>query len=122
MPTDTNTIYFIALSAVLFGRKVTYGRLASTLRPHKEQVHLVHVTVGGDKLDYPGVTSTYCASLNTNKCLPNITISTPRSKFMVLDIKIFYYNTPMNRYEYMRLPLHSIPDEIIAQYNLLALA
>ena len=28
----------------------------------------------------------------------------------------------MDNYEYMRLPLHSIPDDIIAQYNLLALA
>ena len=28
----------------------------------------------------------------------------------------------MDRYKYMRLPLHSIPDEIIAQYNLLTLA
>ena len=28
----------------------------------------------------------------------------------------------MNRYEYMHLPLHSIPDKIIAQYNPLALA
>ena len=28
----------------------------------------------------------------------------------------------MNHYKYMRLPLHSIPDEIIAQYNLIALA
>ena len=28
----------------------------------------------------------------------------------------------MGRYEYMRLPLHSIPDKIITQYNLIALA
>ena len=28
----------------------------------------------------------------------------------------------MNHYKYMRLPLHYIPDEIIVQYNLLALA
>ena len=28
----------------------------------------------------------------------------------------------MNRYGYMRLPLHSIPDENIVQYNLLVLA
>ena len=54
-------------------------------------------------------------------CLLNITFSTPCSKFLILDIKIFYYNTPMGRYKYMRLPLHSIPDEIISQYNLLAL-
>ena len=75
----------------------------------------MRVTVGDDKLDYPGVTTTHCASLTINKCLLNSTLSSTHSKFLVLDIKKFYYNTPMNRYEYMRLPLHSIPDLIIAQ-------
>ena len=122
MPTGTNTIYFIAPLAVPCGHKVAYGCLVATLRPHKEEVHSVRVTVGSDNLNYPGVKSTHCASLTTTKCLINSTLSTPRSKFLVLDIKKFYYNTPMNRYEYMCLPIHSIPDDIIAQYNLLALA
>ena len=82
----------------------------------------MRVTIGGDKLDYPSVTSTYCASLTTTKCLLNSTLSTPCSKFLVLDILKIYYNTPMNHYEYICLPLHSIPDKIIAQYNLRALA
>ena len=114
MPTGTNNIFFIATSAVPHTHKVTYGRLVATLRPHKEEVYFERVTVGGDKLNYPGVTAPHCTSLTTTKCLLNSTISTPRSKFLVLDIKNFYYNTPVNRYEYMRLPLHSTPDKIIA--------
>ena len=82
----------------------------------------MHVTVGGDKLNYPGVTATHCASLTTTKCLFSSTLSTPCFKFLILGIKILKYDTPINRYEYMILPLCSIPDEIIAQYNLLALA
>ena len=122
MPTGTNTIYCVAPSAVPRGRKVTYGRLVTTLCPHKEEVHRLRVTVGGDNLNYPGFTTTHCVSLTTTKCLLNSTLSNPHSKFLVLDIKIFYYNTPMNRYEYMCLPLHSIPYKIIVQYNLLSLA
>ena len=37
---------------------------------------------------------------------------------MVADIKDFYLNTPMERYEYMRLPLSIIPDKIVDQYSL----
>ena len=122
MPTGTNTIYFVSPSVVPRGRKVTYVRLVSTLCPHKEEVHRLRITVGGDNCNYPCVTATHCASLITNKCLLNSTLSTPCFKFLVRDIKTFYYNMPMERYEYMRLTLHSIPDNIISQYNLLALA
>ena len=34
------------------------------------------------------------------------------------DIKNFYLGTPMARYEYMRLPIKLIPDEIIEAYEL----
>ena len=121
MPKGTDTIFFINRNQVPSDRKVTYGRLVSTIRPNKDEVHRVRVTVGGDKLDYPGITSTQCASLTTVKCLLNSTLSTPDSKFMVLDIKKFYYGTPMERFEYMKLPLALIPDEIVQQYGLLDL-
>jgi hypothetical protein len=122
MPTGTNTIFFIWRTQVPVARNVTYGRLVSTIRPTKDEVHRVRVTVGGDRLDYPGITTTQCASLTTIKCLINSTLSTPDAKFMVLDIKNVYYGTPMERYEYMKLPLALIPVEIVKQYNLLDLA
>ncbi len=37
---------------------------------------------------------------------------------MTLDIKDFYLNTPMKRYEYMHLKLADIPEEIIEEYKL----
>ena len=37
---------------------------------------------------------------------------------MTLDIKYFYYGTPMSRYEYMKLTLDFFTDEIIEQYDL----
>ena len=40
---------------------------------------------------------------------------------MTLDSKDFYYGTSMARYEYMKLALACIPEEIIDQYNLRAL-
>jgi hypothetical protein len=101
-------------------RKVTYGSLVASIRPTKEETHRVRVTVGGgDRLNYPGVTTTHCASLGTTKCLLNSTLSTPDAKFMVLDNNC--YGTPMARFEYMRLPIALILEEIVAQYKLLDL-
>jgi hypothetical protein len=37
---------------------------------------------------------------------------------MMVDIQKYYLGTPLPIYEYMRLPLSIIPDEIIAKYNL----
>ena len=37
---------------------------------------------------------------------------------MTIDIKDFYLNTPMERYEYMRLKLCDIPEDVTKHYNL----
>jgi len=41
---------------------------------------------------------------------------------MTADVKNFYLNTPLDRPEYMRIPLTHIPDEIIKEYGLRELA
>ena len=78
--------------------------------------------MGGDRLDFPGATTTNCASITTTKCLLNSTISTPGALFMTIDINDFYYGTSMAQYEYMKLALACIPDEIIDQYSLRTLS
>ena len=122
MPTGTNTVFFIAKSAIPQGRKVTYARMVASIRPTKAEVNCVRVTVGGDRLDFPGATTTHCAGLTTTKYLLNITISTPGARFMTLDIKYFYYGTAMARYKYMKLALACILDKIIEQYSLRTLS
>ena len=118
MPTGANTVFFIAKSAIPHGCKVTYARMVSSIRPAKAEVNRVRVTVGGDRLDFPGGATTHCTSLTTTKCLLNSTISTPSACFMNLDIKYFYYGNAMARYEYMKLALACIPDGIIYQYSI----
>ena len=118
MPCRTNTVFYVPKFSFPADRKVSYARMVATIRPHKTEVNRVHVTVGGDILNYPGTTTTNCASLTTTKCLLISTISTPDARFMTLDIKNLYYGTPMSRYEYMRLALDFFPDNIIEQYNL----
>jgi hypothetical protein len=118
MPTGTNTCFFIPKKQVPTNRTVTYGRIIASIRPQKTETHRTRLTVGGDRLNYPGDTSTPTAKLTTAKCVINRTISTKNGRFTVVNIKDFYLNTPLEGYEYMRLPLTLIPDEIRQQYQL----
>ena len=93
IPTGTNTVFFIPRSAVPAGRTVTYLQLVASIRPHKTETHRACVTVGGNRLDFPGDTTTNCASLTTTKCILNSTISTPGARFITLDI-MFFITTP----------------------------
>ncbi len=76
------------------------------------------MVVGGDRVHYPGNTGTPTANLLTIKILINSIISTSGAKFMTMDIKDFYLNTLMARYEYLRLRIADMPDDVIEQYNL----
>ena len=78
----------------------------------------MRVTIGGDVIDYSGITSTYTDSLTTTSILLNSVISTLDAIFMTEEIKCIYYNNPLNRFEYLRMALSEIPEEVIMQYHL----
>ena len=48
----------------------------------------------------------------------NITISTLGAKYMCIEIKNMYLATPMDRFEFMKIPIELIPDKFIQAYNL----
>jgi hypothetical protein len=48
----------------------------------------------------------------------NSIISMPGAQFMSLDVKNFYLNTQMTRYEYFQIKINDVLGEIIKQYNL----
>jgi hypothetical protein len=82
---------------------------------------LARLTVGGDRLDYSGDVATSTADITTFKILINSNLSTKDTEMMMMDIKKYYLGRPLPRYEYMRLTLSIIPDDIIAKYNLQAI-
>ena len=114
----TSTIFFVPFGQVPKDRKATYGRIVCELRHNKDEVERTRLTVGGNLIEYPGNTRTETSDIITFKLLVNSTISTKGARFICIDVKIFYLNTPMGRYEYMRLPIDLIPEEIIEKYNL----
>ena len=99
------------------GRKTTYLNIVANIRTQKEDSHRIRFTVDGDRLDYPGPTATETAEIQTSNLLFNSTISTKGGRFMCIDLKGFYLGTPMNRYEYMRIKMSDIPQDIVDQYG-----
>ena len=118
----TNTIFFVDKSDVPADRwrDITYGRVVVNYRPEKDDPYRTRLTVGGDKVHYPGDCGTPTVDLLTVKLLLNSVVSTPGARFMTIDIKDFYLNTPMPRYEYMRLKLSDLPADFVEQNGLAA--
>ena len=58
----------------------------ATRDPKKAEVNRTRLTVGGDKINYPGAVSTPTAEMLVAKILFNSVISTKNAKFMTIDI------------------------------------
>ena len=97
---------------------ITYARIVVDYRPQKADPNRVRITAGGNLITYPFELTTRTADLPTSKILWNSTISTKNARYMCIDIKNMYLATPMDRHEYMRMPINLIPDKIIRQYAL----
>ncbi len=97
---------------------MTYGKFVCEYNPNKAEKERTRFTIGGGKKNYPGNCATPTGDLTLFKIMLNSVILTPGALFMSLDIKNFYLNMPMLRYEYIRIKINDVPEEIIKQYNL----
>jgi hypothetical protein len=118
----TDTCFFVTLTDILKDRKITYGKIVCDYKPHKKEKERVRLTVFDDRLDYSGDVATSTADITTFKILINSTLSTKDAAIMMMDIKNYYLDTPLPRFEYMKMLLSCFPEEIIQKYNLNALA
>jgi hypothetical protein len=119
--TSTNTIIFIRKDQVptMRAKDVTYGLITCLVQPKKlDEPNRTRLVAGGDRVHYPGNASTPTADLLTVKILIKSIISTAGAKFMTMDIKDFYLNTPMARYICMQLRITDMPDNVIEHYKL----
>jgi len=80
-------------------------------------------TIGGDKVNYPGLVSSATADLFTVKALLHTVVSDrytskTDTRFATLDIVDFFIGTTLERSEYVTIPIKFIPQAIIDQYGL----
>jgi hypothetical protein len=99
-------------------RVITYARVVVNHRPQKADPNRIQITAGGNLINYPGKLTTQTANITTAKLLWNSMLSTPRAKYMTLDIKNFYLSALLDRFKYMRIPFTPFPPWIVKQYAL----
>jgi hypothetical protein len=115
LATTTATISFVTKPEIPQERwkDITYGCIVCTYRSEKKDPYRTRITMGGNLVNYPDDCSTPTADLLTVKLMLNSIISTPQAEFMTIDLKDFYLNTPMSRYEYFRMKLELFPQDVI---------
>jgi hypothetical protein len=70
-------------------KDITYGRIICVYRSEKKDPYRMHITMGGNLVNYPDDCGTPTADLLTVKLMFNSIISTPNAKFMTINIKDF---------------------------------
>jgi hypothetical protein len=91
------------------------------VRLEKDNHNRTQITIGGNRICYPGDVGTTTASLELLKLLLNSVLSQKGARFSSIDFKNFYLNTPMPKPEYVCIKILDIPQEFIEEYKLTGL-
>jgi hypothetical protein len=120
LATTTKTISFLTKSEIPQAQRkdITYGCIVCTYRSKKRDPYRTRITMGGKLVNYPYNCGTPTANLLTMNLMLNSIVSTPNAKFMTIDLKDFYLNTPMSQYEYFRMKLELFLQDVINEYSL----
>jgi hypothetical protein len=116
----TNTIFFLShadICNIPSDRTVTYARIVINHHPQKEDPNRVRITVGGNLIDYPFELTTCTANMVSSKILCNIVICTKNACFAGANIKNMHLETPLDLFEYMKIPIAILTDNIIEHYQ-----
>jgi hypothetical protein len=107
------------------GRKATYynPQPKEKLDADKNIIRRVRGTLGGDKIDYPGETSSAVADTAAVKTLIHSVVSDRRNhgtdtRFATVDLTDFYLGSSLDRPEFVRIYVKDIPDETIEREGL----
>ena len=81
------------------------------------KTYRIRGTIGGDRINYTGVTKANTAAMPVVKMLLQSVVSDD-AEFMTIDIKDFYLNTELPRSEWMRIPVKFLSAAILDKHNL----
>ena len=76
---------------------MTYVQFIFSVRPEKKENNRTRLTVGGDRIDYPGEVATPMADMLLAKIIFNSVTGTEGARFMTIDISNLYLMTPLKR-------------------------
>ncbi len=78
----------------------------------------MRITVGGNLINHPFELTTHTADMVSSKILWNSVISTKDTRFSGAGIENMYLETPLDQFEYMKIPIALLPNGLIKHYQL----
>ncbi len=116
----TNTFFPINYQDIPAHKKkeICHTMVVCEVRPEKDDPDCTCITIGGNRICYPGNVGTDTALLELVKLLLNSVLSWKGARFSSIDLKNFYLDTPMPDPEYVQIKITDIPEEFIKEYNL----
>ena len=98
-------------------RVVIYACIVVDYQAPKRRMstNYVRITAGGNlfKDMYPDELTTRTSDLTLSKYMWNIVISTPSARYTCTDASDIYLVTPLEHYQYMNIPVHLIPRNLL---------
>ena len=100
-------------------RVITYVNPVCVEKTHDDGTlkFRTRLTIGGDRIKYPYSTSAVTAEMEALKLLLNCMISED-ANWTTIDLTDFYLGTDLPHEEYIRIPIHLIPQDVIDFYEL----
>jgi hypothetical protein len=116
----TNTFFLIDYQDIMSHKRkeICHTTVVCKVCPEKDDPDRTRITIGGNRICYPGNVGTNTASLEPIKLLLNSFLSRKGARSSTINIKNFYLNTPMPDPKYICIKLSNIPDKFIKEYNL----
>jgi hypothetical protein len=120
---STNTFFCINYHDIpLHKRKEIYHTMVvCEVRPDKDDPDCTRITIGGNRICYPGDVGTNTASLELLKLLLNSVLLLKGAHCSSIDLKNFYLDMPMPKPEYICNKTSDIPNKFIDKYKLTGL-
>jgi hypothetical protein len=110
----TDAIFFMdpkEVPSIPKNQPPTYAKVVVANCPQKEDPYQIRITAGGNLINYPGELTTRTADMTTAKLHWNSILSTPKARYMCLNIGNFYLTATLDRYKYMKMPISMFPLE-----------
>ena len=79
--------------------QICHTKVVCEVRPDKNDPNRTQITIGGNRICYPGDVSTNTALLELIKLVLNSVLSRKGACFSTIDLKNFYLDTPMSEKE-----------------------
>jgi hypothetical protein len=116
----TNTFFLINYRDIPCHKrkKICHTMVVCEVCLEKDDLDCTRITIGSNRICFPGDVGTNTVSLELVKLLLNSVLSCPGARFSSIDLKNFYLDTPMPDPEYVRIKIADIPAEFIEEYNL----